>query len=385
MLGLVGGSWTAESAVNPSKLPARLAVSTGQQFYVDGEKGSDSNRGTLRAPWRTIGRAWRSVPAGAVITVRKGTYRDGVALTGRSAPPSKPITLRAFPGETVTLRNDETRRAAVYIEDVGGLRVRGFNVTNPTGDGIKVTNSANVELFGNAVYETGGQAILVVGSGSAGRTTSSNIQLWANRIHANGGPSSSLNHGIYYGASSDASDGGTRRGTIGGVIANNIVFDQRTGYLLQIGPQAEGVVITNNTLTGARSSDPHTGSAIRVWGNGGPFATKNVVVVNNAIAFNSNKALQVTDDVLPAVEIHHNLGFGNAGGDFPSGQLNLTSLDPAFTSSPEANFRPRPGSPLIGRADPAYAPSTDASGAARRGAPDIGALEYTGAKLASRG
>ena len=360
-----------------ARLPGRLGSSGGGQYYVDATHGNDGNPGTVDAPWRTIARAWSAVPAGSVINVRAGTYTQQTYLTGRSDGASNPVTLRPYPGETVTLQNGSGAGAAVYIEGVNGLRIQGFRVTNPSSDGIKVTNSSNVEIVGNDVYGCGNQGILVVGSGSSGQTYSSNVQLWSNRVHGNGqGGSGAFHHGIYYGASSDYQDGSTRRGTVGGVIANNVVYDQPTGYLVQLGPQADGVIVTNNTLTGATSGDPNTGSGIRLWGTGGSYTTRNVVVVNNAIAF--NRSMGVHADGLPGLDVHHNLAYANPGGDFlASGsfstlaQLNTTALDPRWDSG----FRPQSSSPLLGRADPAYAPQTDASGAARRAAPTIGAYE----------
>jgi Right handed beta helix region len=376
------------SAGDPeSKLPLRLGISTGAQYFVDGTSGRDTNPGTLRRPWRTIAHAWRSVPlSGSVVNVRAGTYVTPTYLSGRLASAQRPVTLRAYPGESVVLTNGAGTGAAVYIEEVRGLRIRGFRITNPASDGIKVTNSSDVELVGNTISDTGNQAIIVVGSGSAGQTYSANVQIWGNRIHGNGlGGRSAFNHGIYYGASGSVSDDGVRRGTIGGVIANNIIYDQPTGQLIQVGPQADGLIIANNTLTRATSRDPNTGCAIALWGVG-RYATRRVVVVNNVVAFNANKGVHGSGPSMPTNVVHRNLAFANSGGDFQpfwgssrlfvQDETNITGRDPRFVDVAGANFRPRAGSPLIGRADPAYAPTTDATGVIRGRAPEIGALEY---------
>ncbi len=99
--------------------------------------------------------------------------------------------------------------------------------------------------------------IIVVGDSSSGRTYSRNVQIWSNRIHDNGSNGSSMyNHGLYYGAT--GGDGGSaRNGTLGGVIANNVFYDQPTGYHLQLGPQADGVIVTNNTFTTATALGSH--------------------------------------------------------------------------------------------------------------------------------
>ena len=40
-----------------ASLPSRLGSSTGQQYFVDGDAGSDTAAGTVSAPWRSIARA----------------------------------------------------------------------------------------------------------------------------------------------------------------------------------------------------------------------------------------------------------------------------------------------------------------------------------------
>ena len=280
-----------------ASLPARLGSSSGAQYYVDGNAGSDSNPGTSAAPWRSIARAWNAASAGTTINVRAGTYGEQSVLMSKTASASNPITVRAAPGETVSL-------GGIYVGGVTGLRIQGFRISRPGGDGIKVTDSTGIEVIGNDIYGNGNQGVLVVGDRSSG---TSNVQLWSNRIHDNGANgSSSYSHGVYYGGG----DGGTR----GGVIANNVFYDQPTGYHLQLGPQADGVIVTNNTFATATASYP-SGSGIVVWGEGGEHSTRNVVIVNNAFAFNNNMGVQGSGGGTGNV-VRTNLGYGNGGGDF---------------------------------------------------------------------
>jgi hypothetical protein len=237
---------------------------------------------------------------------------------------------------------------------------------------------------GNTVTGNQNQGILVLGCCS-GRTYSTNVQIWSNTIYGNGaGGSSSYSHGVYYGGTDSYSDG-QRRGTVGGVIANNVLYDQPTGYLLQIGPQADGLIVTNNTFSTATASYP-SGNAIHMWDMGGAYATKNLTVVNNAIAFNANMGVHGIGSGMTNNVVRNNLGFGNPGGDFvpkagsatlfSTGSGNMTGQDPRFVDRAAKNFRPRSDSPLVGRADPAYAPPTDLTGSSRAGGPDIGALQH---------
>ncbi len=70
-------------------------------YYVS-EKGSDSNAGTLSAPFRTIQKAASKATAGSTVYIRGGTYRETVtpAYSGTS---SAPITFIAYNGEKVTV------------------------------------------------------------------------------------------------------------------------------------------------------------------------------------------------------------------------------------------------------------------------------------------
>ena len=67
--------------------------STGPTYYVS-TSGSDSNPGTLTAPWRTVSHAASAAGAGATVLIEAGSYAEDVKLTVSGAPGS-PITLRA--------------------------------------------------------------------------------------------------------------------------------------------------------------------------------------------------------------------------------------------------------------------------------------------------
>lgn len=378
-----------------SKLPSRIAPSRGRKYFVDGQSGRDSNRGTLKAPWRTIGRAWRSVPIdGSVVFVRRGTYSGQVNLSNRHASASNPISVRAYPGERVTLTNPRRAYPAVYIWKSSGVRLQGFNIVNPTGDGIKVDSAADVEISGNSIHGNGMQGVLVGGSEISGQTYSRNVQIWSNRFYSNGGYSPTGDpyarvgtHSIYYGNTS-SNDDGIRHGAVGGIIANNVFYDAPAGYHIQVGSQADGLVIANNTLDNAYQTDTAAGDSIAIYGEQNRFATKNVVVANNVIANSAHRGLYGSGPTMAGNTALNNLAYNNPLGDFVSragssvlftvGHGNIVGRDPRFVDRDARNYRPRRGSPVIGRADPAYAPPLDGSGRRRSGKPDIGAFEFRG-------
>ncbi|MGO4372568.1 DUF1565 domain-containing protein, partial [Paenibacillus sp. MCAF20] len=50
---------------------------TGKAYYV-APTGSDSNPGTLNAPWKTIQKAANTLVAGEIVYVRGGVYKEFV-------------------------------------------------------------------------------------------------------------------------------------------------------------------------------------------------------------------------------------------------------------------------------------------------------------------
>ena len=71
-------------------------------YYVS-STGSDANSGTLAAPFKTITYAYSKAGAGDIIYLRAETYREAVALVGKSGTYNKPITLTAYNGENAII------------------------------------------------------------------------------------------------------------------------------------------------------------------------------------------------------------------------------------------------------------------------------------------
>ena len=372
-------------------LPDRMPESTGTNYYVDGTSGSDSNQGSLSAPWRTINNALATVPlSGSIINVRAGTYLGMHQLVNRYGSPSNPITLQPYPGEKVTLAAPPNAQLhAFLVSNGGGLRLRGFEITSATAlDGVKVENGKDVEIVGNEIHHTGRQGITVAGSGTVAPTGSRNIQIWNNRFHDNGGYWAAGDHSIYWGAVGSNTDG-IDHTTYGGVIANNLFYSQPYGFQLQIGSQASGLIVTNNTFYRATAAAPAGGSIVLYTETTTPaYVTRNVLVVNNLITQAANYGVYGSGGggLMSTNLVRNNLAYGNAHGDYlryygsTSNVLftlgtNVSSQNPLFVNPTGLDFRLQSGSPAVGNADPAYAPPTDFAGRGRSGAPDLGAFE----------
>jgi hypothetical protein len=75
---------------------------SGGPVYVVAPGGNDSGSGTADQPWRTISHAAQSVPPGAIVDIRAGTYSERV-LVHVSGTATSPIRFQAHPGEHVTI------------------------------------------------------------------------------------------------------------------------------------------------------------------------------------------------------------------------------------------------------------------------------------------
>ena len=216
--------------------------------------------------------------------MRAGTYQGQHQFIGRYGNASNPITLQPYPGEHVILTAPAGEHALLVYRG-GGIRIRGFEVTTPAGiDGIKIESARDVEVVDCEIHHTGGQGILVAGTGTSPATTS-NVQIWNNRFHDNGGDPTFYDHSIYWGGVGSNSDG-IDHTTYGGVIANNLFYNQPNGFQLQIGSQADGVIVTNNTFY--RATYPIGGTITLYTESQTPaYVTRNVLVVNNLITYSA--------------------------------------------------------------------------------------------------
>ncbi|MDP4208353.1 MAG: hypothetical protein Q8928_06010 [Bacteroidota bacterium] len=100
-----GNHWDT-CAVNIANQLQTVTTTTAENanYYV-APNGSDSNPGTISAPFASLNKAWSVVSAGQLIYVRGGTYKytsysSKVSLTGKSGISGKPIRLWNYPGET---------------------------------------------------------------------------------------------------------------------------------------------------------------------------------------------------------------------------------------------------------------------------------------------
>jgi len=130
-----------EAAPAPRELPA--------EFFVDGENpaASDDNPGTRDRPFQTLNRGVRELRPGDTLTVRGGTYREGLELK-LLATAEHPITLQAAPGETVVIKGSEVVKG--WVKEGNLWRREGWTqefVTQHCTKGCRLVSPDVMEVF----------------------------------------------------------------------------------------------------------------------------------------------------------------------------------------------------------------------------------------------
>ena len=370
------------------------SVSFGQPevctYYVS-PAGSDTNSGTIDAPWRHLQKAFETLTAGQTACLRAGTYEPvGTYNTpsyrqtfSRTGEPGNPIVIRNYPGETAIVLGEVIVRGS-YLKLSGSPPSGSLIFQGPLGpdvSGVKGKGDAQVWLdrcnhvvldhveIRNNDYHAGLYVSEV-----------SDVQVLGCYIHDNGRfdvdtdamgqHPVNVDQGIYWAASS-----GTNR------IAN-CVLEHNRSYDLQLfagSGRITGLTIVENTIVKAMNS----GVIIGKGADGNVFA-------NNIVSMNSqetnNKQIRLGDDArnniidtniawhrtsaLEGLDTSTLIGSGNV-------VRSLMLLDPYFVDFPAGDYHLRPGSPAINVSLSGHTEITDRDGVRRPSRPSLGAYEYS--------
>lgn len=111
-----------------------------RDFYV-APSGNDRNGGSLDRPVRSIARGLTlAAKPGDRVVLREGVYRPTRTINiMRPGSPTRPITVKAFDGETAVVDGSETPADANLIAvGTSHVRIEGLTVRNANGTGIAV-------------------------------------------------------------------------------------------------------------------------------------------------------------------------------------------------------------------------------------------------------
>ncbi len=138
-----GGSVTvtAVSQADPSKSASALLTiqapsRSGVTYYVS-TGGSDSNAGTLAAPFRTIQHAANTAAAGDTVQVRAGVYNEKITLPASGNATSGYISFMSYPGETgvvdgrgISCCGSTGQDGLFHLTTNSYIIIRGFEIRN---------------------------------------------------------------------------------------------------------------------------------------------------------------------------------------------------------------------------------------------------------------
>lgn len=359
-------------------LSPRAAIAA--TYYV-ATNGDDANSGTQSQPFRSIARGLSALKAGDTLYIRSGTYAESIDSNAQTIPAgtswSNPVTIAAYPGETMTLRppgGSVINIAASYVQYVifDGLIMDGTNTNFPIGG-----NGGHHVRFQNGEVKNGRASGILTGG--------NNNEFINLKIHTNG--SSKLDHGLYIFGSNNLIERneiynnagyGVHLYYGGGGVNNNIVRSNishnngtagdvsSAGILLASG---DGNLAYNNILYG----NPY---GIQV-----SYSASNTKVYNNTVSANTYLGVDIYTSSSGAI-IKNNILYQNGGAisDLGSGTVRSNNLttNPLFVDAAAHNFALQAGSPAMDAGGTISEVTDDYDGVSRpQGAAyDIGAYEY---------
>jgi uncharacterized protein YjdB len=336
-----------------SALPARLAQSTGTVFYV-APNGSNTNPGTLAAPWQTIQKALNTLQPGQKAYVRAGTYREALSMD-RAGTASAPITIEAYPGERPIVDAELVRRPLVIESGAAYFRIKGFIL-----DRDCCTSGGHIDVYGHHIEIIDNEMRNGKGKGVYTDEVSHHVHIIGNWMHHNWTSGGQQDHGIYLQGDDH-------------FVANNVIHDHPDGFGIQIYDKGSRHIVVNNTVT----NNGHSG--IVVGGSGG---VSHVTIRNNILANNDSYGVQ-HDSSCPIsnVLVENNVIFGNGSGMVQGGCSSISAsgninANPLFVNAASRDLRVQAGSPAINAARVDFASPTTFGGLTRDAQPDIGAHEF---------
>ncbi len=244
--------------------------------------GSDANScaasATISTPKLTFASAKTCLAAGDTLYVRAGTWTTQLDSNGVSGTANSPITIAAYPGETVTIRTTNFARPFKQYANQGYIVYDGFVFDgvnagdgNVTSTGLFITSSMHHITVQNMEIKNWQSSGVYVDA--------SNVTIKNNRIHNQvagcGGTCSDRWYGVYFHSGSN------------GVIEGNDIYANPGGGIQAYPGPIAGLIIRNNAI---HENNTVGGSLSPVGG----------------ITFGTGSSTTVTGGV-----IAHNLVYGN--------------------------------------------------------------------------
>jgi len=402
--------------------PVSLSATT---YYVaPPPTGGDSNPGTLGSPWATLQHAADVIQPGDTVLLRAGSFAGAHFTT--SGTVALPITVKAFPGETVEIDDDNPNTPdGINLEGASHFVVEDLHINGRTRAGIRAVLCENVVLRGNRLDGNGRWGIFtgfcddlliesnhtsnsgdehgIYVSNSGDRPTIRGNRIWDNRangIHMNGDASQGgdgiisgavVENNTIYGNGLGGGSGINMDGVQSSIVRNNLLFDNHASgislYRIDGGAASTGNYVYNNTVIVADDGrwalnikNSSTDNRVRnnVFYNYHSFRGSVSVTADSLAGFSSDH--NVVMDRFTADDGDTVLSLAEWRAQTGHDQGSLLSSPAALFIDPGGDFHLREGSPALDNGETLTQVLTDLEGTPRPLGPafDIGAYEGLG-------
>lgn len=253
----------------PTSAPTPGATAAPTSTFYVASTGSDSAAGSSSSPWRTIGHAVASAPAGSTIRIGPGTYAPFTVsrpsltvepLAGAEVIVAGGTTAIVIKAARITIRGLRVTGAShqgIWVDGASDVVLTNLEVVRNTGHGIQVIRSSGVRISNSTFSGNRLSGIRELSGTSGGRYTSNTITdnghdqepyngdglalqgagaYVAGNVIMRNGDSPTFEHGIYAAATASGYE-----------ITDNVVRDNSASGIKASGQGS----VTYNTITGS--------------------------------------------------------------------------------------------------------------------------------------
>jgi hypothetical protein len=352
-------------------------------FYVS-LTGNDANTGTEDQPWQTIKYALTQATAGQTIWVRGGTYSANLHQGGSTAwnsgtSFSNAITIRAFPGESVSIT---AQLGYDYTTDPARYHIwQDIRFVGSHNGNVYLVNTAHHIRFQNC--EISGAA----GQGVQTDTTAHHCEWIGGTVYNNGFDLDAVDPGLYHGFYIQGPDN----------LLDGVDIYSNAGYGVQIYNGGAGTADRNvirNCSVHDNSQTGYSAGGFTLGGGDDILIYNNLIYNNHEYGIGWNASAVNAGVYFNVIYGHNSVGVDIAGG--ASGNLknniiysnstniqgsgptqsNNVTTNPTFVNAGAFNFHLTAGSTnCINQGVAITGITTDKDGVTRGNPPEIGAYE----------